>query len=192
MPGRARPQRSGNGMARTVDRLVRAVERLSHAAGIVSAILLIGMVLHILVEIVLRSFFSTSTFVLDEFVGYGVAAMTFLSLGYALNEGALIRVNILLARTAGRRRIALEIFSASMTLAISVFIAGYFWRSVARNWTRGAVSESIAEVPLWIPEGLVLAGVVLFAIQLAAYLLRLIAGDRKIVGEDTESLGRVE
>jgi len=179
-------------MAQAIDRLIRVVEWLSHAAGVLSAVLLIGMVLHILLEIVLRSFFSTSTFVLDEFVGYGVAAMTFLSLGYALNEGALIRVNILLTRTAGRSRIALEVFSVVMTLAITVFIAGYFWRSVARNWTRGAVSESIAEVPLWIPEGLVFAGVVLFAVQLAAYLLRLIAGDRRIIGEDTQSLDQVE
>jgi len=175
-----------------MDRLIRAVDRLSYAAGVVSAILLIGMVLHILLEIVLRSFFSSSTFVLDEFVGYGVAAMTFLSLGYALNEGALIRVNIVLARTAGRSRIALEIFSVAVTLAMTVFIAVYFWRSFTRNWNRGAVSESIAEVPLWIPEGLVLAGMILFAIQLAAYLLRLIAGDRRIVGEDTESLEQVE
>lgn len=179
-------------MTRVVDRLIRAVAWLSHAAGVVSAVLLIGMVLHILVEIVLRSFFSTSTFVLDEFVGYGVAAMTFLSLGYALNEGALIRVNIVLGRTVGRRRIALEIFSIAVTLAITVFIAGYFWRSVARNWTRGAVSESIAEFPLWIPEGLVLAGVALFAIQLAAYLLRLVAGDRRIIGDDENSLEQVE
>ena len=179
-------------MAKPLDRLIRAVERLSHAAGVLSAALLVGMVLHILYEIVLRAFFSSSTFVLDEFVGYGVAAMTFLSLGYALNEGALIRVNILLGRTAGRPRIALEIFSVAVTLAMTVFIAVYFWRSVARNWKREAVSESIAEFPLWIPEGLVLAGVVLFAIQLAAYLLRLVAGDRRIVGADEDSLEQAE
>jgi len=172
--------------------LIRSVERLSWAAGVLSAVLLVGMVLHILLEIVLRSFFDSSTFVLDEFVGYGVAAMTFLSLGYALNEGSLIRVNILLSRTRGKPRIGLEIFSVAVTLAMTVFIAGYFWRSVARNVKREAVSESIAEIPLWIPEGLVLAGMILFAIQLAAYLLRLVAGDRKIIGADQESLEQVE
>lgn len=172
--------------------LLRSVERLSWAAGVLSAALLVGMVLHILTEIVLRSFFASSTHVLDEFVGYGVAAMTFLSLGYALNEGSLIRVNILLSRTRGTPRIGLEIFSAAVTLAMTIFITAYFWRSVARNWNREAVSESIAEIPLWIPEGLVLVGMILFAIQLAAYLLRLIAGDRRIVGTDQESLEQVE
>lgn len=168
------------------------VERLSWAAGVLSAALLVGMVLHILVEIVLRSFFDSSTFVLDEFVGYGVAAMTFLSLGYALNEGALIRVNLLLSRTSGKPRIGLEIFSVTVTLAMTLFITAYIWRSVARNWNREAVSDTIAEIPLWIPEGLVLAGMILFAVQLAAYLLRLIAGDRKIIGADTQSLEQVE
>ena len=66
----------------------------------VSAALLVLMVLHILLEIVLRSFFASSTFVLDEFVGYGVAAMTFLSLGYALETDSLIRVQLLLGRSA--------------------------------------------------------------------------------------------
>lgn len=175
-----------------MNHLIRAVERLSWAAGVLSAVLLVGMVLHILVEIVLRSFFASSTFVLDEFVGYGVAAMTFLSLGYALNEGALIRVNLLLSRTRGKPRIGLEIFAVTVTLAMTVFVTAYFWRGVARNWKREAVSESIAEIPLWIPEGLVLVGLILFAIQLAAYLLRLVAGDRKIIGDDKESLEQVE
>lgn len=172
--------------------LLRSVARLSLLAGQLSAVLLVAMVLHILFEIVLRSFFDSSTFVLDEFIGYGVAAMTFLSLGYALNEGALIRVNILLGRTRGRPRLGLELFSVVVTLGLTVFITAYYWRSVARNWKREAVSESIAEIPLWIPEGLVLVGMILFAIQLAAYLLRLTVGDRQIIGEDKKSLERVE
>ncbi len=172
--------------------LIRSVARLSLLAGQASAVLLVAMVLHILFEIVLRSFFDSSTFVLDEFIGYGVAAMTFLSLGYALNEGALIRVNILLGRTRGRPRLGLELFSVVVTLVLTVFIGAYYWRSVARNWKREAVSESIAEIPLWIPEGLVLVGMILFAIQLAAYLLRLTVGDRQIIGEDKESLEQAE
>lgn len=149
-----------------------AVSGISRGAAVVAAAVLVLMVLHILLEIVLRSFFASSTFVLDEFVGYGVAAMTFLALGYALEEGALIRVQLLLARSSPRARRGLEILSAGLTLALSLFLIAYFWKSVSRNWSRGAVSQSIAEVPLWLPEGLVLLGLVLFALQLLAYLLR--------------------
>jgi TRAP-type C4-dicarboxylate transport system permease small subunit len=150
------------------------VFRISKGAAVVSAALLVVMVLHVLLEIVLRSFFASSTFVLDEFVGYGVAAMTFLTLGYALEEGSLIRVQLLLNRSPPPARRGLEILCAVLTLALSLFLIGHFWKSVSRNWSRGAVSQSIAEVPLWLPEGLVLLGIALFALQLFAHLLRLL------------------
>jgi TRAP-type C4-dicarboxylate transport system permease small subunit len=157
--------------------LQAAVLALARAAAVLSAVILVAMVGHVLVEITLRSFFDSSTFVLDEFVGYGVAAMTFLSLAYALEEGALIRVRLVLARTgAGWARRGLELFCVAVTLALSVFLTAYVYRSVARNWQRGAVSQTIAEVPLWIPEGLVLVGLALFAVQLLAYMVRLLAG----------------
>ena len=149
-----------------------AVSGISRGAAVVAAAVLVLMVLHILLEIVLRGFFASSTFVLDEFVGYGVAAMTFLSLGYALEQRALIRVQLLLVRTPPPARRGLEIVAAALTLGLSLFLIAHFWRSVSRNWSRGAVSQSIAEIPLWIPEGLVLLGLVLFALQLFAHLLR--------------------
>jgi len=155
------------------------VFRISHGAAVLSAALLVLMVLHVLLEIVLRSFFASSTFVLDEFVGYGVAAMTFLTLGYALETGSLIRVQLLLTRSPRPVRSGLEMLGAGLTLALSLFLIAYFWKSVSRNWSRGAVSQSIAEVPLWLPEGLVLLGMALFALQLLAHLVRLArpAGD---------------
>jgi len=147
---------------------------LSRLAGGLAGVLLVGMVLHILLEIVLRAFFSTSTFVLDEFVGYGVAAITFLSLGYTLEHGALIRVNILLARARGPLQRILEVVAATCTLALLTFFGWFFWFRVARHLSRGTVSSSIAQVPMWIPEGLVLIGLGLFWLQMFAYLLRML------------------
>lgn len=145
---------------------------ISRVAAVFAALALVGMVGHILYEIVLRYFFSTSTFVLDEFVGYGVAASTFLALGYALEHGNLIRVNLLLRRTSGIGRRLLEATCAALTLwVISLFI-WFFWIRVARHWTRGTTSSSIAEVPMWIPEGLVLVGLSVFWLQLLAFFLR--------------------
>lgn len=145
---------------------------LSRIAAGVAALALAGMVLHILYEIVLRYFFATSTYVLDEFVGYGVAACTFLALGYALENGNLIRMNALLARTEGTARRTLELLCALLAMTVTAMLIWFFWIRVLRHWTRGTTSSSIAQVPMWIPEGLVLLGLVVFAIQLLAYLLR--------------------
>lgn len=156
--------------------LQTAIFALSRLAGGLAGLLLVAMVLHILLEIVLRAFFSTSTFVLDEFVGYGVAAITFLSLGYTLEHGELIRVNLLLSRSRGWARRALEVLAASFTLALLTFLGWFFWFRVMRHVTRGTVSSSIAQVPMWIPEGLVLLGLGLFWLQMLAYLIRMLFG----------------
>lgn len=152
------------------------VYAISRASAVLACLLLVAMVGHILTEIVLRSFFASSTYVLDEFVGYGVAAVTFLALGYALETGSLIRVNLLLGQTTGRPRRALEALSALGALFVVSLLFWFIGLSVLRNWTRGRVSSSIAEVPMWIPEGLVLVGLGVFWLQLFAYLLRQITG----------------
>ena len=163
-----------------------AVFRVSRFSAQLAAAGLVYMVAHILFEIVLRTFFATSTFVLDEFIGYGVAAITFLALGFALEEGSLIRVNILLTVTKGKVRRCLEAVAVGLTLVMTGYITGYFFFGVKRNFFRGTTSESIAEVPLWIPEGLVLIGLVLFTVQLFAYFLRVITGGEYIGEESSE------
>lgn len=175
--------------------LQAAIFGLSRLAGGIAGLLLVGMVLHILTEIVLRAFFHTSTFVLDEFVGYGVAAITFLSLGYTLEHGALIRVNILLSRVQGWGRRLLEVIAASLTLGLLTFFGWFFWLRVSRHWVRDSVSSSIAQVPMWIPEGLVLLGLALFWLQMLAYLLRMLlapADQARPMAEQQSARGAID
>ena len=136
-------------------------------------ILMLG---HILYEISLRHFFDSSTYVLDEFVGYAVTSMTFLSLAYAFNEGALIRVNLLLSQLGKRFRRMLEIGSSAFAFFLFAYLFVYFFRGWKRNWDRGTISGSIAEVPLWIPEGIVLIGLFIFVLQLFFYTLSVANG----------------
>ncbi|MGX1306018.1 TRAP-type C4-dicarboxylate transport system permease small subunit [Amorphus suaedae] len=157
---------------------------LSRLSAVLAALILIGMVGHVLFEIILRTFFATSTFVLSEFVGYGVAAVTFLSLGYALEHGSLIRVNLLIGRLEGRALRVFECLSALGALFVVSVLIRFFWISVERNWVRGRVSSSIAEVPMWIPEGLVLVGLAVFWLQLVAYFLRQVTDTAPPVAPD--------
>ena len=154
----------------------RIVGRISRGAGALAALLLVYLFLHIIYEIILRSFFASSTFVLDEFVGYAVAAMTFLALGYALDKGALIRVDLAVGRLSGRPRQIVELVCVALSFVMAGFCAWWVGRDALRHWTRGSVSESIAEVPLWIPVGAVWLGLVLFMLQLLAYFLRVARG----------------
>lgn len=149
-----------------------AVFGLSRFSAALAALAIVAMTLHILYEIVLRAFFSTSTFVLDEFVGYGVAAATFLALGYALEHRSLIRVGLVIGRLSGRAQRTLEVICALGGLWVATLLIYYMGLTAWRSWIRGRTSSSIAEVPSWIPEAIVLFGLVVFWLQLLAYMIR--------------------
>lgn len=149
----------------------RGVFALSQAAAVLAALLVVGMTLHILLEIVLR-LMDRSTFILDEMVGYGIAGATFMSLGYAFEHSALVRVGLLVDRLRGRARRMVETFCGITTLAVTSQIAWVIARSALRSFERGRTSSSIAEIPLWIPEAVCAAGLMIFGLQVFAWTLR--------------------
>lgn len=149
---------------------------ISRAGAVVAAAALIFMVLIIALEIILRGVFSTSTFVMDEFVGYAVSVCVIWSLGYVLENSRLIRVNLLLPHLAPRARDLLTAVSAFVAGAATIALITVFWTRATRAYNRGTVSSSLAEVPTWIPETLMLIGLSIFTLQLFAYGLRNLTG----------------
>lgn len=142
--------------------------RLSRLGLWISGILLVYMVIHVAIEIVLRSFFDTSTFSLDEFVGYAIGAMTFLSLGHTFRIEKHIRVGILKGALSGMSRLIVELICIGFTFAVTLFLTRYIWRSLARDWQRGTVSPTLTETPIWLIETAFFVGLVIFLIQLLA------------------------
>lgn len=149
-----------------------SIYRISQFSAIFAAAALVLMVGFIAFEIVLRYFFSTSTFVQDEFLGYGLAICIIWSLGYTLENGNMIRVNLATSHLSDRHQRWLTVLGSAATLAVVLGLAWMFWVRTARAFTRGTVSATSAEVPVWIPEGLMLIGMLLFALQLLAHGLR--------------------
>ena len=162
--------------------IVRALEAtgqaLSRAGACTAMAIVVGMVVLIVAEIVLRTFFDRSTYVTTELVGYGMAAITFLALGETLTQGGLIRVTLLLHAMTGAPRRLLELLLAGITLASLALPIWFFGRSVRINFEAGYTSLTIADVPLWIPELAMLVGMAAFWIQLLAYAVGVAAGRR--------------
>lgn len=169
-----------------IHRLVRLLSDLGMA---VSVLVLVGMTGLVLAEVVLRNLFGRSTFVMAELVGYGVAAMTMMALGHSLEKGTLIRMNLLLTalRPDSLLRRLLEIVAVLLALVACAIAVRYFFRNALRSYERGFVSETAAQVPLWIPEAFVVAGLSILILQLLSYLLRLLTGAPVIESQDAES-----
>lgn len=166
--------------------LIRFSQRLSGLGAILAALVIASMFALILYEIVLRSLFSSSTYILDEMVGYGVAASTFLGLGYALDRGSLIRVNLIIAIIKDNKlRRLLEMACVLLVSVINILVLHGFWKSITRNIQRGSVSETVAEIPLWIPESVLFVGLGIFTIQIITYGL-VILTNRPLIGETSK------
>ncbi len=146
--------------------LEKLAERISLIGAYVSAFLLIYMVCHILVEIFFRNVLDSSTYSQDEFVGYAVGAMTFLSLGHTFQRKALIRVNILTNSIKGLTSQIVEVLCILFTFFIISFFARYVWRSLTRNFERGTVSPTLTETPIWMVETVFFIGLSIFLFQM--------------------------
>ncbi|MBM6552090.1 TRAP transporter small permease subunit [Marinomonas ostreistagni] len=153
--------------------LLACSRRLNQVSGAIAMLLIVYVLGHILLEIVLR-LFGTSTYVLDEFVGYAVATLTFLGLGYSLERGGLIRVGLIIERLPVSKRWLFDLFAYLVSLAMFSWLFSYWQTNVWRSYKRGITSESIMETPLWIPQGLVLVGLGLLCFTLLTHALILL------------------
>lgn len=168
-----------------IGRLDLTAKTLSRFGAYAATAILAAMLVLILAEIMLRTLFATSTQMAEEFVGFGLAAVIFLALGSSLDEGRLIRVDLVLSRLSPRWRRGTEIAIVLVALSMTLFIQLYVYRSLARFWTSGAVSWSPAALPLWIPQAVYFAGLWIFTLQLVAYLARLLTGARPVSSGDS-------
>lgn len=153
--------------------IARVSTILNRTAAVVSATLLVAMTLLILLEICMRMF-STSTYMADVLVGYGVAAITFLAAPWALEEGAMIRVTALTDQLSGVLRWIVEAFAISTSAGIMAFLAMHQWSAVTKLFARGSVSEHLIPIPLWIPESFFFTGLVLLLLQMVVRAIRLV------------------
>lgn len=148
--------------------VIRISEICSGAGMAVSAVLLVYMVIHILLEIILRNFFSGSTNSMGEYVGYATGAMAFLALGHTFMSRKHVRVSLLRQFLHGRAAIAVELFCIAVTFAMFAFMARYIWLILVRDYMRGSVSPGLTATPTWYIAAALFTGLVIFLIQLVA------------------------
>ncbi|MGI9332498.1 MAG: TRAP transporter small permease subunit [Gammaproteobacteria bacterium] len=171
--------------------LEKSVWSLSVVAAAAAALILLAMVALILSEIVLRTFFDTSTHMMDEIVGYGIGAMSFLALGYSLEHGALIRMNLLLSHLddEGRTRQGVEVACCVLALIGTGMAVYYFASNAYRDFGRGYTSGTLADVPLWIPKAMIMLGLAVFWLQMLVYMLGVISRRKSLKSDRAVEFG---
>ena len=143
----------------------------------ISAGLLIYMVIHMNVEIILRSGFGLSTDSMAEFVGYAMGAMTYLSLSHTLRSRRHVRVSLIRMLKTRIVTVGVEVFCLGATFLVFVFAGWHIWKILQRDFIRGSVSPTLMETPTWYIDAAVFTGLVFLLIQLLARTIDVICDD---------------
>lgn len=147
--------------------------RLNTIAAAIAGILLVLMASLIIIEICLR-FFSLSTYMTDVLVGYGVAAITFLAMAWALEKGTMIRVSVITQRLPLPVRPWVEGLSLACAIGTFGFLLRFQWYIMSRDFVRGTTTQHMLPIPLWIPDAIFFVGLSLLLLQFLVRLLLLL------------------
>ena len=155
-----------------MESFVRLCDRLSVACGVASGILMVLSTLLVLVEIVVRTAFSKTLYVTEEYSGYLMAAMTFLALAYTLKDKSHIRMTFLHTIAKGRAKVWVDIFAfciGGIFCAVLTYTTGdFFWDAVVTK----SRSMQISQTYLAIPQFFMPFGTLVMTLQFAAEVFR--------------------
>ena len=174
---------------------IRWIDRLSGWGGALCGTILCISLILLLTEIVIRSAFSKTLFITDEYSGYLMSALTFMGLSYTLREKGHIRVTLLQGILSEKNKIYLDIICLFIGFLTFCFIACqcalFFWDSVATR----SQSMQISETYLAIPQVFMPVGSFLLSFQFlseAAKCLLILRGETDGISFQQESrdLGR--
>jgi len=152
-----------------------ALELLYRTSGRLAGFFLIAVAVLSLAQIGGRLLgFAAHSF--DEFAGYCMAASSFLGLAYTLRASEHIRMTLVVHRTHGAARRALEL----ACLAAGVLLVGFFtWYAADMVWfsyTTHDVSQGLVPVPLWIPQAGMALGLATLFVALFDDLVAALSG----------------
>ncbi|HEX9192308.1 MAG TPA: TRAP transporter small permease [Burkholderiales bacterium] len=140
----------------------RALDLLYKGSGFLAGFFLVAIAVLSAAQIAAREL-GFAAYSYDDFAGFCLAATSFLGLAYTFRENEHIRMTLLLHRTRGGPRHALELVS----LTAAAFLVGYFtWYAcdmTITSYRLNDVSQGLVAVPLWIPQsGMALGLLILF------------------------------
>lgn len=167
-------------LAHHVENIVSGPGWAENTSEVVTSLALVGMILLVGSEAIVRNVFGSSLQITDEIGGYLLVAVTFLSMSVSEAHGAFHRVELVQARLGVRVRIWLQIVFDLCSLAVSVLIAWQLMRLTLNSWNSGDVAPTPLQTPLWLPQMVMGVGLVLLCVAL---LRSAVAKYRRLRGE---------
>ncbi|MGB5791797.1 TRAP transporter small permease subunit [Poseidonibacter sp.] len=152
--------------------LSNLINKLCKGGAYLSGFFLVALVLMILTEIFLRSFFDISTMIADEYSGYFYLASIFFGLAYAFNEDGHIRINIITSKLSRKANRKVDIFAAIITVFVLIFALYRTILLAYDSYELEMLSEAVSETPIYLTQLAMPIGLTLFILALIVFIFK--------------------
>ncbi len=154
-----------------IDTLTRQVDRLSALLALLAGTLVLFLAVFIGVDVIARRFFAFSLQGSDELGGYVLALVGALGFAYVQAERGFTRIDLILPYFPAAVRRCLHVLAYLTLAAFAVFMAWYAFVEYRETWAFDSRANTPLQTPLWIPQGLWLAGMVIFALSAVGHAI---------------------
>lgn len=155
---------------------VKFVAAVSRLCGMFAAALIGAAILVVCQMVVMRYFLNASTVWQTEFVVFSLVAATFIGSPYVLLIRGHVNVDLLphYLGPRGRHLLALLASAGGLLFCLVLTWAGYdlFHEALVNGWT----TDTVWQLPLWIPYLSLPIGIGLLSLQYIADILALLIG----------------
>lgn len=158
-------------MLRAATRLRRGVAAVAAAMALVAGWNYVACAVFITGDIVGRNVFGVSSAATVEVTGYMLACGIAWALAHALARRAHIRVDVLVTRLPVRWRAPLHLFSLTLLVGFAGFAAWAGWALYEESALFDAHDNSALRIPMVIPQGIWVVGLVAFLVMTLVLLL---------------------
>ena len=151
--------------------ILKSIDRLSRLAETVAVALVFGYCALMLIEVVARARAQSFSFTW-EFSQYAMAAVFSLAAGPAIRTGVHVRISLISELLPSVARKWLDGIATIVALGIVLLLVLAMWTKTGTSFERNILATSVTKTPLWIPQALVLWGLIQLWLDLLARLIR--------------------
>lgn len=152
----------------------KSLDLLYKVSGGIAAFFLMMIALTIVAQIIGR--LVGVTIDSTESGGFFLAGTSFMGMAYTLKTGGHIRVSLLLSRLSPELSRAADVLGCGFAAFGCGYLCWQTWGMVHDSWRFGDLSPGLLAVPIWIPQTVMLSGLVVLAIAFLDDLALLLRG----------------
>ncbi len=145
---------------------------LTRLSGLVTALLIFGIMIAVMVSVILRYIFNSPVAGIDEIVSYVFSVCVFLGLAYTLRVDGHINVDLLLIKRSLKTQLKLRIIGYIVGLLVSGTMVYFGYLQVIDSYKTGLRSWSPLKTPVYLAQIGIPLGFLLFFLELILKILQ--------------------